>query len=234
MTNEIIIKIMLSLVAISFIIVIVVKRFVYFRPGKYSEIPTENYTDIRHGNLHGWLLQNPQATRIVLFCKDRTGNITHCQDKIIAIRDLGYNVLAFDYSGYGKSQGIPNEQQLYDDASIMTSLVRQEYSPEQIILYGDGVIGTSVALHASIKYSIPTVIIDSPLTSINVLAKRFLGYAQILAFPFTEFNIEPLLRVYRGKTLMFNSDNTVLQSKATTYIDTVDPPWDDIKKFVDL
>lgn len=231
MSTEIWTKIILCLLALSFIIVILVKRFLYFRPGKLLDNTTENYINIKHGHLHGWLLDNPTATRIILYCKDRIGNITHCQEKINKLRELGYKVFIFDYSGYGKSSGIPSEQQLYNDGTIITSLIRQQYSSKQIILYGEG-LGASVALHSAIKYSIPIVILDSPLHSINVLAKKILGKARFLAFPFTEFNIEPLLQVYKGKILMFNDKNNI-KSLSTTYIDTQDPPWNNIKTFID-
>jgi alpha-beta hydrolase superfamily lysophospholipase len=231
MSNELFTKIILSLLTLSFIIVILIKRFIYFKPGKYSEIYTEKYTDIKHGHLHAWLLDNQNTTHIILYCKDRTGNITHCQEKINKLRDLGYKVMIFDYSGYGRSSGIPSEQQLYDDGTIMTFLIKKQYLPNQIILYGEG-IGASIALHVAIKHGISIVILDSPLSSINVLAKKILGKAKFLSFPFTEFNIEPLLRAYKGRLLMFNNDMLNIQSLSTTYIDIKDPPWDDIKKFI--
>lgn len=229
MSTEFSIKIILCLLTLLFMTVIVIKRFVYFKPGKYTEITTEKYTNIRHGHIHAWMLDHSNTTRIVLYCKDRTGNITHCQEKINRLRDLGYKVLIFDYSGYGYSSGIPSEQQLYNDGTMMLSLIRQQYPPEDIILYGEG-LGASVALHGSIKYGIPTVILDSPIPSINTLAKQILGRAKFLSFPFTEFNIEPFLRSYKGRILMFNTD--IKPPLTATYIDTTDPPWDEIKNFI--
>jgi len=229
-----------------FIIVIIIKRFVYFKPGKYTEINTEineKYKEIKHNHLNVWILPNSNSNRVIIYFKDRVGNLTHYQEKIYKLYNLGYKVIAFDYSGYGKSNGVPSEQQLYDDGSIITSYIRQTNFPHEIILYGEG-IGASIALHVAIKYNISTVILDSPLPSINVLAKKILGKAKILAFPFTEFNIQSLLRLYSGKSLMFHSiDNKTipynstltLQKMVTNHIPlqgSQDPPWEDIKKFI--
>ena len=69
------------------------------------------------------LPKNHKSNKVILYCHGNAGNISYYDRKIITLRDLGFNILIFDYSGYGKSSGIPSEQQFYNDASYMVSML---------------------------------------------------------------------------------------------------------------
>jgi fermentation-respiration switch protein FrsA (DUF1100 family) len=67
--------------------------------------------------LHAWYcpVENPSA--VVLFTHGNGGNLTHRAERIrLLTRRLGVTVLAFDYRGYGRSEGDPSEAGLYADA----------------------------------------------------------------------------------------------------------------------
>lgn len=201
---EIISKIVLILVVFIFICLLLIKRFVYFRPSNHFLPTKEKYHIINHEHLYGCLLENKSSDKIILLCHGNFGNISHKETKMIEMRNLGYSVLCFDYSGYGKSQGVPSEQRLYDDASSMVALLRQTYKPEQIILYGES-LGGPIATYVARKYSIPTLILDSPLPSIKILIKNKYPFVSFLAFLFPEFDTEAYLRGYNGKSLIMHS-----------------------------
>lgn len=71
--------------------------------------------------------------------------------RMTAFRQLGFSVLAFDYRGFGNSEGDwPSEQQLYADAEAAWNYLTQERGipPEQIVIYGEslgGAIATELA-----------------------------------------------------------------------------------------
>lgn len=79
---------------------------------------------------------------------------------------IGCNVFAFDYSGYGASNGKPSEKNMYADAEAAWRALRERYSltPNQIILYGQS-IGTVAAIDLATKYEVAGVILHSPLMS---------------------------------------------------------------------
>ena len=245
--TELLIKITIIVLVLMFVIILLIKRFIYFRPSHTFLPVQENYKDIIHGHLHGWLLENQSNNKIILYCHGNTGNMSYCDNKISSLKQLGYNVLIFDYSGFGKSSGVPSEQQLYDDASMITALVRQTYSTEQIILYGES-LGATIAIYVAIRYKIPLVILESPLPSMRIIAEKILGRAKFLAFPFIEFNIENYLKGYHGKSLLIHSINdekipyeTIvnLQNLVTLHIpvtglhDSIIIPWNEIKRFIE-
>jgi alpha-beta hydrolase superfamily lysophospholipase len=241
MTTNIFLNICTGIITIIFITILLIKRFGYFPIGKSLEL-IDKYTEFTHGHLHGWVVDNPNSTSVILYCKDRIGDISHYQNKVISLRDMGYKVITFDYSGYGKSRGVPSEQQLYDDVSMITCFILQKYNPNQIILWGEG-IGAPIATYAAVRYSIPILVLDSPLPSMNILARNKLGKAKILAFLFDEFNTILYLKVFTGKSLILHSiDNQTisyesiikLRNISTNHIplkENQDLPWENIKEF---
>src|SRR5215469_4022610 len=64
------------------------------------------------------------------------------------LRQAGFSVLAYDYEGYGTSEGKPSEQAAYDDEDAayeyLTSTLH--VTPERIIIFGKSV-GSGPAVH---------------------------------------------------------------------------------------
>lgn len=246
--SDIIIKICIYTIVVIFLGILLIKRFLYFRPSRPFLPTTESYKDVKNRHLHGWFLERSSDVPVILFCHGNTGNISHCQSKTNMLYNLGYSILVFDYSGYGKSSGVPSEQQLYDDGSIMMSLLLQTYPPDKIVLYGEA-MGAAIATYVARRYRIPTLILDSPLPCISVIARKMLRKAKILAFPFNEFNVETYLMGYKGRTLMLHSvDDEVIPYNTTTSLQTladvvipctgthasIELPLEEIKKFINL
>ena len=185
--NQICTKILLISVTILFVAVLLIKRFAYFRPRSKFILPYETYKDIKINNLHGWLSEVPDATKIILICHGNKGNISYHTEKIKNFNQLGYNVLIFDYSGYGRSTGIPSEQQLYNDASIIVATLLKTYNPNQIILYGQS-LGGSIATYVARRYRIPYLILEAPLPSMKDIC-------EILSTKIFKDNIISLYRI---------------------------------------
>ena len=187
-----------------FVITIIIKRFFYFKPSSKFIESKDKYQNINHRHLHGWLLENKLSNKIILYCHGNTGNISHDERRIVELRNLGYSVLAFDYSGYGKSGGVPSEQQLYDDASDMIAFISQKYKNEQIILYGFS-LGGPVATYAARKYGINTLILESPLPSIKIYLKNKYPMLSLFTPLFPEFDTYSYLNGFKGKSLLLHS-----------------------------
>lgn len=245
--SETLIKACLITSVMIFISILLIKRFVYFRPSSCLLPTQETYKVVRNGHLHGWLLENENSNNIILLCHGNAGNISNRESKIISLRNLGYSVLVFDYSGYGKSGGVPSEQQLYDDASAMVAFLRQTYSPNQIILYGES-LGAPVATYVARRYSIPTLILESALPSIKLVIENKYPIISWLSFLFPEFNTAEYLNGYSGNSLLMHSPTdevipyyttTHLQKMCTQHIQIDGShnapliPWDNVKRFID-
>ena len=89
----------------------------------------------------------------ILYCPGNAGNL---QSRAKAVRELGdalgRSVLIFDYPGFGKSQGEPNEAGCYEAASAAYEwLIREaKIAPDRIVLYGES-LGGAVAVDLASK-----------------------------------------------------------------------------------
>lgn len=242
--QELVFKVGLALVVILISVVLITKRFVYFRPNSTMFAVDESYKVIKQSHLHGLLSEQSKSDKIVLICNSNQGNMTYSAEIMKNMHSLGYRVCTFDYSGFGKSWGIPSEQQLYDDASYMVALLRQTYQPEQIIIYGYG-LGATIATYVARRYSIPTLILVSPFPSIASILTNPLKYAQVF---FQDFKIMDYLPGYKGRSLLIHSQNDEiipydkimhLIQYATAHISTTgshqrtEVPWENVSRFIE-
>ena len=131
LSYEGIVKISLIVLAIFIVGILLVKRFLYFRPSSDFLPYKDTYQDMSEGKLHGWFLQG-SGEKAILYCHGNAGNISHRQSYIDSLNSLGYSVLIFDYSGYGRSRGIPSESQFYHDASVFMSMLMKNYDVKKL------------------------------------------------------------------------------------------------------
>lgn len=119
--------------------------------------------------LTGWWIPSDAgaryATFTVLFLPNGDGALTDSIPTLASLHNLGINVFAFDYRGYGQSASArPNQQSLTHDAdSAWRYLITSRHiAAQQIIPYGTGV-GASLATHlAAVHDASPALILDAP------------------------------------------------------------------------
>lgn len=123
--------------------------------------------------LNGWLIKSGENKGTLLFFHGNAGNISHRLDKMMAFHQLGLNVFIIDYRGYGKSEGTPTEQGVYQDAeSAYEYLIsREDLDSKKIIVYGES-LGGAVAIDLATKRSIAGLIADSTFTSVPAMASE--------------------------------------------------------------
>lgn len=98
--------------------------------------------------LHGWYAPHEKPTAVILFCHGNAGNITHRIDILRALHNrVGAAVLMFDYRGYGRSEGKPDEPGVLTDARAARAWLaeRAGVTQEQIVLMGES-LGGAVAV----------------------------------------------------------------------------------------
>jgi len=239
-------KIILITITIFFILVLVIKRFAYFQPSHTFEQPKYPFQDIQEGNLHAWYLSG-KSNKVILFCHGNAGNLTSRQEKLHQLNELGHSVLIFDYSGYGHSKGIPNEQLCYANASVFVEyLMRNGVSKDDIIAYGES-LGAPVATNVAKRYNLPILILESGLPSIKDLIKHWYRFFGVLGIVFNEFNTDEVLKSYKGRTLVLHSlhDEIIPYDTTKTMRELAEKhiviegthnypviPWDEIGKFI--
>jgi pimeloyl-ACP methyl ester carboxylesterase len=129
--------------------------------------------------LTGWWIpaapgsRYPQTT--ILFLPGADGSLANSIPTLASLHNLGLNVFAFDYRGYGQSASTrPNQQNMsHDVSSAWQYLTNSRAIPaQQIVPYGTGV-GASLATElAANQQAIPALILDSPRGDLLEAAQR--------------------------------------------------------------
>ncbi len=185
------VKRMLFLVIISLAIgylllvayVFVTQRGMLYFPSREIETTPHDigldYQDLTLKTLDGvdisaWYIPTEDARGFVLFCHGNAGNISHRFDSIKIFHRLGLGVLIFDYRGYGKSKGSPDEEGTYRDAEAAWDYLVNvlHMKPEKIVLFGRS-LGSAVAAELALRKQAGALIMESAFTSAPDLGKKF-------------------------------------------------------------
>jgi fermentation-respiration switch protein FrsA (DUF1100 family) len=146
--------------------------------------------------LHGWWVgaRTPAAGHILL-CHGNAGNIA---DRIIHARLLsaaGFDLLLFDYRGYGRSTGKPSEEGTYRDARAMRSaLMRQPGVDGSRVFYVGESLGGAVALALALESPPRGLILQSTFTGVREMAREHYPFIPRAVVP----DAYPSLRQIRG------------------------------------
>jgi len=120
--------------------------------------------------LNGWFFpantNSPRARLALLLCHGNAGNIGHRLDTCSALLESGANVFLFDYRGYGRSQGRPDEEGTCRDAQAAYQWLRQRGFPgPNIIAFGES-LGGAVATELAVREPVGGLVLQSTFTSI--------------------------------------------------------------------
>lgn len=133
--------------------------------------------------LQALALRHPDARRLTIYFHGNAGNVYHRLGDLQRLRQLGTNVLALSYRGYGRSEGSPDEAGLYRDAvaAYAHAAGAMGFAPGQIILFGRS-LGSTTATDLAQDKNLAGVILISPLSSAADQAEAMgLGFASTLA-----------------------------------------------------
>ncbi len=158
------------------------------------------------GTLHGWWVPSGHAAPTLLMCHGNAGNIAWRVESVAFYRHLGFNVLIFDYRGYGLSAGRPSEQGLYDDAASVWRYLTEErgVAASDIVLLGRS-LGGGVATHLALECEPGAVIIESTFTSINDLARERYPRLPLWRLPWASFDNASRIAAIRSPLLLVHS-----------------------------
>ena len=125
--------------------------------------------------LTGWFLSPSTPTAAVLVLNGNAGNRAHRAPLARALCDRGYEVLLFDYRGYGGNEGSPSEEGLALDAAAAAAALTEVATADRLIFLGES-LGASVAARLAVESPPTALVLRSPFPSLAAVASVHYPY----------------------------------------------------------
>lgn len=172
-------------IAIAFaLLYLVVSLFAFFfsdslifqpRSSSYRNTPDVIRIRSTDGNqISAVYLPNPQAVFTLLVSHGNAEDLGDISEWLQNLRRSGFSVFAFDYQGYGTSEGKPSETAAYQDESAAYDYLAINIGipPDRIIILGRSV-GTGPAVYLAARRPAAGLVLQSPFLSAYRVLTRF-------------------------------------------------------------
>jgi uncharacterized protein len=188
-----------------------------FQPAKYPSgdwgqtsvlVQDAQFTAEDGTRLHGWYVRHPQPKGHALLLHGNAGNVTLLADTLRVLNQRHkLAVLALDYRGYGKSEGTPNEQGLYQDARAARKWLAEKESIGEgdIVLMGVS-LGGAVAVDLAARDGARGLVLANTFTSLPEAAQRHWPFVPMSLVLSTRMNSLAKIKDYHGPLLMSHGD----------------------------
>jgi abhydrolase domain-containing protein 17 len=136
-------------------------------------------------------LANPDSTYTLLLSHGNGEDLGSVLPLLPGLANLGFSILAYDYRGYGLSEGSPSERHVYADIDAAYDYLtgKLAVAPDTVVAYGRS-LGAGASVDLAARRPVGGVILESPfLTAFRVMTK-------VPLFPFDKFrNVDKIGRV---------------------------------------
>ncbi len=145
----------------------------------------------------------PESTtekKVILYLHGNSDNLQRWAQHHIDFTQRGFDFLAIDYRGYGKSEGRPTEKGLYKDAEAAYDYLTNRYEAEQIYIYGRS-LGTGIATFLASEHKAAMLLLETPYYSMQDVLERqapflFLPFPLKSKFPLNSYLAKVNIPVY--------------------------------------
>jgi pimeloyl-ACP methyl ester carboxylesterase len=194
------------------LLVFLLQRSLLF-PGQYIPASTSGvqhlgyeqvWLQTSYGSVEAWYLPAPgDGKRPAVICAH--GNyelLEHFFPDLLPFRNLGVDVLAVEFPGYGRSEGSPSEDSIIEafTAAYDWLLKQEDIDEERIFAYGRSVGGGAVC-SLVVRRALSALIVQSTFTDVRQFAWRYLVPPFLARDPFDNLRA---VELFEGPVLIFH------------------------------
>ncbi len=187
------------LIGATLFLMIFEKRLIYYPAAEVDVTPAalqlpfeEVAIDVEPGiRLHGWFIKSSKepAAATILFSHGNAGNIADRLDRVKTWRSLGVDFLLYDYRGFGRSTGSPDEEGTYRDGrAAYDYLVKSRgVDPTRLVLMGES-LGCAISLQLALDRKAKGLVLEAPFASIPHMAAAIYPFLPAKLFVRTRYD----------------------------------------------
>lgn len=162
-----------------------IDSFIFFPERRMPAPPPrveERWITTRDGlRIHSWYAEAGAESPTLVWSHGNGGNVAGRAGVLLELQRRQLNILAYDYRGYGKSEGRPTEAGVYEDAlAAYDSLRADGVAPEKIICFGES-LGGAVSIYLASQRPCAGVAVVSTFTTLRDVAQSHFGPLAMLA-----------------------------------------------------
>ncbi|WP_280427437.1 alpha/beta hydrolase [Nocardia brasiliensis] len=160
--------------------------------------------------LHGWWLPAPNSVGHILFAHGNGGNVGDRVALFALLVEAGFDVLTFDYRGYGRSTGRPTEHGTYQDARAARRVLLEQpgVDPNRVVYLGKS-LGGGVMLELAAAYPPAGLMLMSTFSGMRDAARSIYPFLPRPLIP-DAYPSERRIRTLRVPVLIMHGDQDEL------------------------
>jgi uncharacterized protein len=155
--------------------------------------------------VRAWWLHAPNARARVVYFHGNGGNLSVWAPILSDLARHGYEVMAFDYRGYGLSTGQPTERGLYRDVdAVLAHVSSSGSSPALPLAFWGRSLGTTLAAYAATRHRPDRVILEAGFPDARMLVGSSAPLAFLSLFSTYRFPTAELMRDVQAPVLVMH------------------------------
>jgi uncharacterized protein len=198
------------------VIRLLLNSLLYFPSRTIIETPDRAGLDFRElgletddgERLHGWWIgSQTNSLGHLLLCHGNAGNVGDRVLHAALLTACGFDVLLFDYRGYGRSGGRPSEEGTYRDArAALTCLLEQPgIDPARVFYLGES-LGGAVALDLALERPPAGLVLLSAFSGVRELGRLHYPFVPAFVIP-DAYPTVRRIRELRAPLLVLHGDH---------------------------
>ncbi len=146
-------------------------------------------------------LPNPGARHTIWFFHGNAESLGDLEPFLLALRDGGYAVMAYDYPGYGLSGGKPSEEAIYASARVVRTFMREtlKIPASRTLIHGRS-LGGGPAVQMAQEDAPAGLVLESAFASVFRVVTRW------RLLPFDQFDNEAKIADVKCPVLVMHGE----------------------------